>query len=211
MRISDWVQTCALPIFKVDKLTKARTLSSFRLSRRRYPDCCRRSLFACERGDHGRNICTLALEALLLSRGQPNDSRGNGGNDLRGVRNGFLGEPGLATKHLGYFARHQSTNTRSEEHTSELQSLMRNSYDVFCLKKKTKLNNIKIITNEIEEQTKHNAIRTSKQNAIRTTIQRIIEIRGRLTHEIGRIKVFTLYRRYKNTAINCIIHQNTTR
>src|SRR3546814_1642399 len=27
--------------------------------------------------------------------------------------------------------------TRSEEHTSELQSLMRISYDVFCLKKKT--------------------------------------------------------------------------
>src|SRR3546814_8966976 len=27
---------------------------------------------------------------------------------------------------------------RSEEHTSELQSLMRNSYAVFCLKKKTK-------------------------------------------------------------------------
>src|SRR3546814_5966648 len=28
--------------------------------------------------------------------------------------------------------------TRSEEHTSELQSLMRNSYAVFCLKKKKK-------------------------------------------------------------------------
>src|SRR3546814_4731574 len=28
-------------------------------------------------------------------------------------------------------------NTRSEEHTSELQSLMRISYAVFCLKKKT--------------------------------------------------------------------------
>src|SRR3546814_6919974 len=28
---------------------------------------------------------------------------------------------------------------RSEEHTSELQSLMRISYDVFCLKKKTKI------------------------------------------------------------------------
>src|SRR3546814_2649130 len=27
-------------------------------------------------------------------------------------------------------------SARSEEHTSELQSLMRNSYDVFCLKKK---------------------------------------------------------------------------
>src|SRR3546814_4897877 len=29
---------------------------------------------------------------------------------------------------------------RSEEHTSELQSLMRNSYAVFCLKKKKNLN-----------------------------------------------------------------------
>src|SRR3546814_1957335 len=29
-------------------------------------------------------------------------------------------------------------STRSEEHTSELQSLMRNSYAVFCLKKKKK-------------------------------------------------------------------------
>src|SRR3546814_8952414 len=29
---------------------------------------------------------------------------------------------------------------RSEEHTSELQSLMRISYAVFCLKKKTQLN-----------------------------------------------------------------------
>src|SRR3546814_9788286 len=31
---------------------------------------------------------------------------------------------------------------RSEEHTSELQSLMRISYAVFCLKKKKKLHNI---------------------------------------------------------------------
>src|SRR3546814_9131348 len=33
---------------------------------------------------------------------------------------------------------YQSSVTRSEEHTSELQSLMRISYAVFCLKKKTK-------------------------------------------------------------------------
>src|SRR3546814_1769193 len=32
----------------------------------------------------------------------------------------------------------ERTATRSEEHTSELQSLMRISYAVFCLKKKTK-------------------------------------------------------------------------
>src|SRR3546814_2629309 len=30
----------------------------------------------------------------------------------------------------------QSSAVRSEEHTSELQSLMRNAYDVFCLNKK---------------------------------------------------------------------------
>src|SRR3546814_13331311 len=33
----------------------------------------------------------------------------------------------------------RSLEVRSEEHTSELQSLMRISYAVFCLKKKTKL------------------------------------------------------------------------
>src|SRR3546814_4187146 len=32
--------------------------------------------------------------------------------------------------------RHTDTAWRSEEHTSELQSLMRTSYAVFCLKKK---------------------------------------------------------------------------
>src|SRR3546814_2843914 len=33
---------------------------------------------------------------------------------------------------------HRSAQQRSEEHTSDLQSLMRTSYAVFCLKKKTK-------------------------------------------------------------------------
>src|SRR3546814_6788324 len=35
-------------------------------------------------------------------------------------------------------AQGSGTSRRSEEHTSELQSLMRISYAVFCLKKKTK-------------------------------------------------------------------------
>src|SRR3546814_977227 len=38
-----------------------------------------------------------------------------------------------AEKHAGLVDRN---DPRSEEHTSELQSLMRNSYAVFCLKKK---------------------------------------------------------------------------
>src|SRR3546814_4443842 len=37
-------------------------------------------------------------------------------------------------------------DTRSEEHTSELQSLMRISYAVFCLKKKTSTNYVIIIS-----------------------------------------------------------------
>src|SRR3546814_4201720 len=43
-------------------------------------------------------------------------------------------KPGLALRR----GRNTSMRlaTRSEEHTSELQSLMRNSYAVFCLKKK---------------------------------------------------------------------------
>src|SRR3546814_10338549 len=39
---------------------------------------------------------------------------------------------------VSYFARSSSRACRSEEHTSELQSLMRISYAVFCLKKKKK-------------------------------------------------------------------------
>src|SRR3546814_7387315 len=38
-----------------------------------------------------------------------------------------------------------SRKLRSEEHTSELQSLMRISYAVFCLKKKTNLNILDLI------------------------------------------------------------------
>src|SRR3546814_3268336 len=41
---------------------------------------------------------------------------------------------------------------RSEEHTSELQSLMRISYAVFCLKKKNKILNL-------QNTTKHSSIR----------------------------------------------------
>src|SRR3546814_8417433 len=40
-------------------------------------------------------------------------------------------------RHEGFGVRADRLADRSEEHTSELQSLMRNSYAVFCLKKKT--------------------------------------------------------------------------
>src|SRR3546814_3585830 len=46
---------------------------------------------------------------------------------------------------------HASVRDRSEEHTSELQSLMRISYAVFCLKKKTKMrhNNTRFVEREV--------------------------------------------------------------
>src|SRR3546814_8234113 len=49
---------------------------------------------------------------------------------------------------------------RSEEHTSELQSLMRISYAVFCLKKKTKKKKDIPTTNTLKEygMTQHNKL-----------------------------------------------------
>src|SRR3546814_6829712 len=51
-------------------------------------------------------------------------------------------------------ARHSAS--RSEEHTSELQSLMRISYAVFCLKKKKKQHTIKNTTNKKKETVNKN-------------------------------------------------------
>src|SRR3546814_4022571 len=48
-----------------------------------------------------------------------------------------------------YAARGVDIEQRSEEHTSELQSLMRISYAVFCLKKKNKVSKKKIQTHII--------------------------------------------------------------
>src|SRR3546814_2443593 len=49
----------------------------------------------------------------------------------------------LPVSALGTGGRQVRTEPRSEEHTSELQSLMRISYAVFCLKKKKQIQNTK--------------------------------------------------------------------
>src|SRR3546814_2143961 len=63
------------------------------------------------------------LWTLAVGHGRAGSARRQGSEEIVGLRQ--LGE------------RH----ARSEEHTSELQSLMRISYAVFCLKKKKKNNN----------------------------------------------------------------------
>src|SRR3546814_7362376 len=60
---------------------------------------------------------------------------------------------------LGLFAPFRSSYrniaARSEEHTSELQSLMRISYAVFCLKKKKKTNIVYILITTEHHQNQH--------------------------------------------------------
>src|SRR3546814_9503829 len=51
------------------------------------------------------------------------------------------------------------TPMRSEEHTSELQSLMRISYAVFCLQKK---NNVDTLRNNQPDQPHHQQVRRTK-------------------------------------------------
>src|SRR3546814_3265458 len=57
------------------------------------------------------------------------------GNDGRGAVIGFARE-GHASCSAACLTGAGAPKSRSEEHTSELQSLMRISYAVFCLKKK---------------------------------------------------------------------------
>src|SRR3546814_5182564 len=65
-------------------------------------------------------------------------------DDLLGLGVGPVDTGGLASAYdevhcvLGAIEAAAVEEVRSEEHTSELQSLMRSSYAVFCLKKKTK-------------------------------------------------------------------------
>src|SRR3546814_6414364 len=68
------------------------------------------------------------------------------GDEARGALCGLerdVTRKAVAHDHVDLAARQPVA--RSEEHTSELQSLMRISYAVFCLKKKIKQNNNKAI------------------------------------------------------------------
>src|SRR3546814_5944405 len=73
---------------------------------------------------------TLSRQGRQVVSGNPTDQTGR--MLLSQFFAGFLaGSP------RGTPSFHEADEGRSEEHTSELQSLMRSSYAVFCLKKKT--------------------------------------------------------------------------
>src|SRR3546814_4333959 len=63
-------------------------------------------------------------------------------------------EQAMASMHRKDIAIPQPEPARSEEHTSELQSLMRISYAVFCLKQKNKKKR-HLIRKQLPEKTQH--------------------------------------------------------
>src|SRR3546814_6351983 len=70
-----------------------------------------------------------------------------------------------------WIIRHTSPSPqiRSEEHTSELQSLMRTSYAVFCLKKKKNLTSkTHIITLHINSPQMHTKLKHSQKRTYNT-------------------------------------------
>src|SRR3546814_7834545 len=74
--------------------------------------------------------------------------------------------------------RQSCSRRRSEEHTSELQSLMRISYAVFCLKKKMRApklqsNNLKPYSTTDQQQKKHTNIQIEQYNTVIPSITQI--------------------------------------
>src|SRR3546814_4094036 len=109
------------------------------MARRRPADGRRRDPGGGERagrsGDGGRGAAGLTAASAAGSR--------------KGLSEGRTGRTVSTADHdrvLGRPRLHDGDHARSEEHTSELQSLMRISYAVFCLKKKTTNANLNILT-----------------------------------------------------------------
>src|SRR3546814_1028793 len=91
-----------------------------------------------ERRELQRRLSRQAARRRRSDRRLPHGSGTDG--DQPSVRRGGLVMERLPTSKLvGRLAAILAVGFRSEEHTSELQSLMRISYDVFCLKKKKTL------------------------------------------------------------------------
>src|SRR3546814_4288578 len=104
-------------------------------------DVCSSDLFAGQRGDIHHAVSTRKLTRLArcLACGGGIDNLLD--NRFRMAR--------IFLQPFGQFVRHQTferlthfRRDRSEEHTSELQSLMRISYAVFCLKKTKPTNSL---------------------------------------------------------------------
>src|SRR3546814_4447669 len=144
MRISDWSSACALPIY-VLRIDNVETLPAERITANDE-----------ERQRQGFDIQTVFAWPLR-----------DGALD---VASALAGDGDGPVLHIDYASgttisrlnkglrrrKEKSILGRSEEHTSELQSLMRSSYAVFCLKKKnTKKSTQQPLTSTTITQTKY--------------------------------------------------------
>src|SRR3546814_8425405 len=97
--------------------------------------------YSCPACAHGRRAMGPALMKAIPAGCEDGRVWRVAGGGHRGQNGGPNGDPVIEVRIRPHpiFSRSGSDLTcpgRSEEHTSELQSRMRSSYDVFCLKKK---------------------------------------------------------------------------
>src|SRR3546814_7507152 len=117
MRISDWSSdVCSSDLLLPSLLAKTRAMSCTALSERHQ---------SCIAGDRPRNAAAMSANSVSPPTSGTSIARRIDPSD---------GSARQVTSECQKFSR-------SEEHTSELQSLMRISYAVFCLKKQNTKNN----------------------------------------------------------------------
>src|SRR3546814_7111241 len=116
-------------------------LESLRLRQRRHEAASRRAA----------GVRSRYRDAVPLRRSLPDVLRAHGRSPAAHQR---LARQPRRRPRLPEGSGDRRQSRRSEEHTSELQSLMRISYAVFCLKKKKKDNTITTYKNLIETKQK---------------------------------------------------------
>src|SRR3546814_10883331 len=125
MRISDWSSDVCSSDLVADASRKAKELVQWATELQREP-------------------CSINELWVSTKCGESDTTSGLASNPTVGNFIDKFDDLG-ATTCFGETSELTGAEQRSEEHTSELQSLMRNSYAVFCLKKKTQSNTITIL------------------------------------------------------------------
>src|SRR3546814_5187001 len=92
------------------------------------------TLFRSDNGDADEHADRAPAHRQQRRQGHEQRQLGKRLDDFNGAQGDRIDEAAVV-------AGNATDDDRSEEHTSELQSLMRISYAVFCLKKKTKTAN----------------------------------------------------------------------
>src|SRR3546814_1946223 len=122
----------------MDHLLPSRTLFRILCGRLQWSFCCPKRLGAGSKTPHPKAQSDSRHGPLRL----PHSRRGAENQGFSGLLGGDAQEPEVGEGNDEVGAYHQDAvgrdrlPGRSEEHTSELQSLMRLSYAVLCLKKK---------------------------------------------------------------------------